>query len=265
MPLSQQMVNPAPSTPPNMTDDAFLGGRLHILQPDKGYRAGIDAVFLASVIPATSGEAVFEVGIGAGVVALCLLARVPQVHVTGIEINTRYAVLCEQNAKRNNFGNEVRVIHADAKDAMRRDLTSMPEHGSFAHAFANPPFFDEGKVTASPSLLKAQAHAFGAEDLQLWVKLLHSVVANRGTVTLVHRADSLGELLECMSGKFGDIRIAPLFPRQGQPASRIIVQGVKGSKAPLQLLPGLNLHKQDNSFTPEAEAVLRSGAAWRLR
>ncbi|WP_196504360.1 tRNA1(Val) (adenine(37)-N6)-methyltransferase [Aestuariivirga litoralis] len=264
--MAQQMVNPGASTAPaSMTDDAFLGGKLQILQPEKGYRAGIDAVFLAASIPTLPGEATFEVGLGAGVAALCMLARVKQAHVTGIEINTRYALLCEQNAKRNNFGNALRVIHADVKEALRRDLTTMPEHGSFAHAFANPPFYDEGKVTASPTLMKSRAHAFGPEDLELWVKLLHAMVAPRGTVTLIHRADSLSDILDAMRGKFGDIRIAPLFPRQGAPASRIIVQGIKASKAPLQILPGLNLHNQDNTFTPEAEAVLRGGAAWRLR
>ncbi len=253
------------AVPASMTDDAFLGGKLKILQPEKGYRAGIDAVFLAASIPAVDGETVFEAGIGAGVASLCLLARHPLVHVTGIEISTRYAVLCEQNAKRNGLTNSMRVIHAEVKDAMRRDLANMPEHGSFSHAFANPPYFEEGKVTPSPSLLKAQAHAFGPEDLELWVKLLHSIVTLRGTVTLIHKADSLGKLLGCMEPKFGDIRVAPLYAREGSTASRVIVQGVKGSRAPMQLLPGLILHAADNSFTPDAEAVLRDGAAWRLR
>ena len=248
-----------------MTDDAFLGGRLQILQPEKGYRAGIDAVFLASTILVKEGETVFEAGIGAGVASLCLLARNPLVHVTGIEMSTRYAVLCEQNAKRNNFGNSVRVVHADVKDAMRRDLATMPEHGSFAHAFANPPFFDEGKVTASPSLLKSQAHAFGPDDLEQWIKLLHSMVMMRGSVTLVHRAETLGRLLSFMEPRFGDIRVAPLYARDGNAASRVIVQGIKGSRAPLQLLPGLILHNEDNSFTADAEAILRDGATWRIR
>ncbi len=255
----------APTVPASMTDDAFLGGRLQILQPEKGYRAGIDAVFLAAAIPVSEGDTVFEAGIGAGVAALCVLARNPAAHVTGIEMSTRYAVLCEQNAKRNNFSHSLRVVHADVKEAMRRDLAGMPEHGSFSHAFANPPFFDEGKVTASPSLLKAQAHAFGPDDLDAWIKLLHSMVTLRGSVTLVHRAETLGKLLSAMETKFGDIRVAPLYAREGSAASRVIVQGIKGSRAPMQLLPGLILHNDDNSFTPDAEAVLREGATWRLR
>ena len=52
------------------------------------------------------------------------------------------------------------------------------------------PIFEEGKSTPSPNLLKAQAHAFGPDDLELWVKVLHAMVALRGTRDLVHRAES---------------------------------------------------------------------------
>jgi tRNA1(Val) A37 N6-methylase TrmN6 len=148
---------------------------------------------------------------------------------------------------------------------MRRDLAHLPQHGTFAHAYANPPYFEDGKVTPSPSLLKAQAHAFGPDDLDLWIKVMHAMVSLRGTVTLIHRADSLGKILVSMEEKFGDIRVAPLYAREGTAASRVIVQGVKGSKAPMQLLPGLILHGEGNAFTADAEAVLREGMAWRLR
>lgn len=255
----------ASNVPSSLTEDAFLGGRLRILQPEKGYRAGIDAVFLAAAIPVASGDTVFEAGIGAGAAALCLIARNPAIHVTGIEIATRYAMMCEENAKRNGFSQLLQVIHADVKDAMRRDLTIMPQHGTFAHAYANPPYFEDGKVTQSPTLLKAQAHSFGPDDLELWIKVMHAMVGLRGTVTLIHRAESLGKILAAMEERFGDIRVAPLYAREGTAASRVIVQGVKGSKAPMQLLPGLILHGEGNAFTPDADAVLREGMAWRLR
>ena len=72
--------------PPSLTEDGFLGGRLRILQPEKGVRAGIDSVFLAAAVPAHTGDSVFEAGIGPGVAALCLLARSPGVEVTGVEV-----------------------------------------------------------------------------------------------------------------------------------------------------------------------------------
>jgi tRNA1(Val) A37 N6-methylase TrmN6 len=262
---SVQAVPSAGQVPHSLSEDAFLGGRLRILQPEKGYRAGIDAVFLAAAIPVAAGETVFEAGIGAGAAALCLIARNPAIHVTGIEVAARYAMMCEENAKRNGFGQLLRVIHADVKEALRKDLASMPQHGSFSHAYANPPYFEDGKVTPSPSLLKAQAHSFGPDDLDLWIRVMYAMVGLRGTVTMIHRAESLGKILGSMEEKFGDIRVAPLYAREGTAASRVIVQGVKGSKAPMQLLPGLILHGEGNGFTPDAEAVLREGSAWRLR
>ena len=266
-PVSAGMPPPPPpqAVPASLTEDGFLGGRIRCLQPEKGYRAGIDAVFLAAAVPAVAGETFFEAGTGTGVAALSLIGRVPGIHVTGMEISARYAMLADENAKRNGFSQNLRVIHSDVKEAMRRDLVHLPAHGSFSHAFANPPYFEEGKVTPSPNLLKAQAHSFGPDDLELWVKVLHTMVTLRGTVTLVHKPDTLGKLLSAMEPRFGDIRVAPLYAREGTAASRILVQGVKGSKVPMQLLPGLILHQADNQFTPEAESILRDGMAWRLR
>jgi tRNA1(Val) A37 N6-methylase TrmN6 len=259
---------PPPSSgnvPASLTEDGFLGGKLRILQPEKGFRAGIDSVFLAAAVPCAAGDSVFEAGIGTGVAALCLLARNPKIQLTGIELGERYALLCEENARRNAFEANLRVIRADLRDALRRDAIAMPVPGSFSHAMANPPFHEDGKSTPSPNLLKAQAHAFGANDLELWVKVLHAMVANRGTVTLIHKAEMLSRLLQLMEQRFGDIRVSPLHPRRGAAATRVLIQGVKGSKAPTQLLPGLVLHEQAGRFTADAEAVLREGAAWPLR
>lgn len=251
--------------PPTLTEDGFLNGRLRILQPEKGYRAGIDAVFLAASIPAAPGDKVFEAGLGTGVAALCLAHRVQGVEITGVELAARYAMLAEENARRNEVGAGVRVIHGDVKDALRRDSALLPAAGSMAHAFANPPYFEDGKATPSPVALKAGAHNFGPEDLDLWVKAMHQLLEMRGTATLIYRAEALARVLATFEGRFGDITVAPLFPRAGLAATRIIVQGVKGSRAPVQLLPGLILHGDDGKFTGAAEAVLREGAAWPMR
>lgn len=256
---------PSGAIPPSLTEDGFLNGRLRILQPEKGYRAGIDAVFLAASIPCATGDHVFEAGIGTGVAALCLAYRVPGLHITGVEIATRYAMLAEENARRNDCGSGIKVIHADIKEALRRGSALLPAAGSMAHAFANPPYFEEGKATPSPVALKAGAHNFGPEDLDLWVKALHGLIAARGTLTVIYRAEALARVLATFEGRFGDITVAPLFPRAGLAATRIIVQGVKGSRAPMQILPGLILHGDDGKFTRAAEAVLREGASWPMR
>ncbi len=254
-----------PALPAGRTDDAFLGGRLRALQPEKGFRAGIDSVFLAAAVPAEAGDAVFEAGIGTGVAALCLVFRCPDAAVTGLELSARYALIAGENAARNGMAGRIKVFHGDLKEAIRRDLTGYPEHGTFAHAYANPPYFDASKATASPSPLKQVANAAAPEDLEHWVKVMHAMVVSRGSATMVHRPDMLGRILAAFEPGFGDIVIAPLYARAGMAASRVIVQGLRGTRGPMRLLPGLILHGDGSRFTPEAEAVLRHGKPWPLR
>ncbi len=257
---------PEAALPSSLTDDAFLGGRIKILQPEKGYRAGIDAVFLAASIPMEPGQTALEAGCGVGVVSLCVAARVANVHITGVEIVSRYSIVAEQNIKRNGFAENLQIITGDVKEATRKDLTQWPPAESFNHVFANPPFFDEDKIRKSPISMRDSARSFGPNDLEAWIKVMSALTAPKGTITVVHRAESLGRLLAAFSAaKVGAVHVAPLYAREGYPASRVIVQGIKGSKAPMQVLHGLVLHGQTNAFTPAAASILRDGAAYALR
>ncbi len=247
------------------TDDGFLGGRLRILQPKKGFRAGSDSVFLAAAVPATAGDAVFEAGLGHGVAALCLLARVDGCHVTGVELDGRAALLAEKNAARNGFASQLQVLRGDVRKAMRQDLAQWPRHGTFAHAFANPPYYQRGRIAASPLPQRAAAHAFAKDDLAAWIRVLAAMVRPRGTVSIIYPAASLDALLCAFARHLGDIRILPLAASPQEPAGRVIIQGVKASAAPVSLLPPLVLHRDGGGYTPEAENILRNGAPLSLR
>jgi tRNA1(Val) A37 N6-methylase TrmN6 len=67
--------------------------------------------------------------------------------------------------------------------------------------------------------------------------------------------------------------VLPVAPRQGATATRVLLSGIKGSRAPLRLLPPLALHLgKDKGYAPAAEAILRDGAglgdvhpSWRPR
>ena len=46
------------------TSDDFLGGRITVLQPQKGHRSGSDAIWLQAAVPAKKGESVLDAGWG---------------------------------------------------------------------------------------------------------------------------------------------------------------------------------------------------------
>lgn len=241
------------------TTDAFLGGQLVIEQTQGGSRAGLDAVFLAVACPVKAGQTVLELGSGSGIVALAIARRVADTQVTGIEIDPALRNLAIRNAERNGLAERAAFFCGDVTGALAAifDAGLLPD--SFDHVVANPPFLN-AKDTRAPSDEKLRrAHSLEAGDLEKWIRTLAAFVRPGGSATLIHRADALPELLKFCAGRFGELIAYPLFPRIGEPASRIIIQGRKGSRGPFRLARGMVLHEAGREFTPEAKAVLRDG------
>ncbi len=250
---------------PECTEDAFLDGRLKVLQPRRGFRAGIDSLLLAAAVPARVGDVVFEAGCGPGVAALALLARVPGCRVVALEAEPAHAALARENARRNRLEERLEVHLGDALRAGKADDAARLRPGSFDHAFANPPFFEAAAALPPADESRAAAHLRRA-SLKEWIAaLLRMVRPKRGTITVIQPAAALPQLLAALLElDAGAVAIFPLWPRAGRPASRVIVQARRGVKVPPCLLPGLILHKADNAFTEEAEALLRAGGALNL-
>lgn len=261
-----QRLNDADTAPaPTATDDAFLGGGLNILQPKTGYRAGLDGVLLAASVVAGDGDAVLDVGAGVGVVGLAVARRLAHARVCLIERDPRLAGLARRNIERNALSERVRLIEADLARPLSEIITLGAPAESFDHVLANPPFHTEGHGTAASDPVKAGANAMPQGDLDRWVRFMAGMARPGGTATVIHRADALQSLLNALAGRFGGAIVLPIHPREGEAASRVLVQAIKGSRAALELRPGLVLHNADHSFRTDVEAILRHGAALTLR
>lgn len=236
------------------TLDKFLDGRVVARQPERGFRSGLDAVMLAAAVPARRGQRVLEMGAGAGIASLCLLARVQGCHITGIEIDPSLVALANRNADENGRATHARFVEAD--------VCNLPQslRGGFDHVLCNPPFYGEEGMR-SPDMARARA-THDAGTLGVWIKVGMKRTAAKGTFTAILPPDRLGEALAALPSR--GIKLFPLWPRAGEPAKRLIVQAVQGSRTPLALLPGLVLHRSGNRFRPEASAILRDGAALTL-
>jgi tRNA1(Val) A37 N6-methylase TrmN6 len=245
------------------TDD-FLGGRLSVVQPCRGHRAGSDAVFLAAAVPARRGDLVLDVGAGVGVAGLCLLARVPGVHVTAVEIDAELCGLAAANAASNGFADRFAALNADVTSGGRAAGAAGLKRESYNLIIANPPFHAEGAVRPAPDRSRARSHVMASQDLAAWMRFFAAMAAPDASLTLIHKPDSLGALLQLLAGRFGAVTVFPLFSKRDEPASRIVVQAKKGSRAALRLLPGLVLHEADGRYTPDAERVLRGGEALEI-
>ncbi|MEP1538623.1 MAG: methyltransferase [Paracoccaceae bacterium] len=234
-----------------LTRDAFLGGKLHVLQPKKGYRAGVDPVLLAASVPGKAGQTVLDLGCGVGTAALCLGARVPDMELTGVERDPFYADLARQN------GLSCHVA----------DLTNLPldlRQQRFDHVLANPPYFDRSAGKASEDARREGA--LGEETpLSDWIKVAAKRLKPKGFLHLIHKAQRLPDILTCVCELLGSVEVLPLVSRTGRDAELIILRARKEGRAKFQLHSPLVMHtgsshKVDgDDYTKTVSRALRFG------
>jgi tRNA1(Val) A37 N6-methylase TrmN6 len=241
----------------DITEDALLGGRVRLLQPARGHRAGTDAVLLAAAAAPGPGERLADIGAATGAVGLMIADRVREAHLLFVERDPDLAELCRRNCALN--GVDATVATADLlEDASRREAGLKPE--SLDWVVTNPPFLEVGQSRLSPHEGRAAAHALPPGGLEAWLRACAWLLKPKGRLVLIHRADRLAECLAWADRGLGDLRLRFVHPQADRPAIRLLLSGVKGSRAPLRIEPPLVLHGPEGGFTTEA-AALHSGQA----
>ena len=232
-----------------------MGGRLTLAQSAKGYRAGMDAALLAAACDAADGARVLEAGCGPGGALLAAAARRPGASFFGLERDPAAVDLAVVNAAANGLGERVSIAQGDV--ALPFKVLGLP---AFDAVMANPPFFDDPGALRAPA--PAKRGAWMADGgLAVWTGFLLKAVREGGSITLVHRADRLADILALLAPKAGSFQIRPIHSHADASAKRVLVRAIKTGKAPLQLLPALVLHPRAGAkHTPEAEAILRGEA-----
>ncbi|SDY67874.1 tRNA1(Val) A37 N6-methylase TrmN6 [Jannaschia faecimaris] len=197
-------------------------------------------------------------GCGVGAAMYCLAGRVPGVHLTDVELEPWVAALARRNG-------EADVVEGDAlclPPVLRR---------SFDHVICNSPYFTAGAGrTASRPAREAAMREDGPGGFGKWLDAAARRAGRKGSVTVIARAERLQEMIVSLSPRLGHLVILPITSRAGQEAHRVVVQGIKGRRAPLRLLAPLILHEgamhdgdRDN-HTVAAQQILRDGRAFSL-
>lgn len=241
----------------DLTCDDFLGGKLRIWQPRIGYRAGVDPVILAASVPAKPGDTILELGCGVGVASLCIAARVPDVQITGVEIQVDYAALAKRNARENN----------KAFDVFTADLRELPadlRQKRFAHVIMNPPYFDRN--TGTPATDTGRDIAFGGDTpLADWIGIGAKRVGPRGYLTIIQRMERLPEVLSALEGRLGAIIVRPIAARAARAPELFILQARQEGRAAFRMAPALVMHEGDShegdreSYMADVSEALRNG------
>ncbi len=237
-----------------------LNRSLSLLQAPEGFRTSMDSVMLAAACPIKPEQTVLDLGCGVGSAGLCVLKRVPQTQLTGIDIQNDHIELSRKNAINNNMEERTSFLCAD----IRNDL----EIATFDHIICNPPYKRAGAHKHSPSPSKAQAmgHLEDSSNLQSWITRAWHHIKGQGSLTIVHEAEQADSIIHALYSengrrRFGAVEIIPLYPKADTPAKRVLIRAYKHKKAGTTIHPGIIMHEADGSYTKKANDILRHMAS----
>jgi tRNA1(Val) A37 N6-methylase TrmN6 len=250
------------------TLDAFRGGRLKLRQPLRGHRFGTDTVLLAAAARPKADSRIVDIGAGVGTVGLSLILNATSACATLIEIDETLAGFARQNADDNGLGDRAVVKALDVASYQQRAAAGVA-NGAADLVVTNPPFYSPSEVQESSDPLRATAHVLarvgGQSPLAPWLNAAFALLAPGGRFVMIHRPERLPAILEAAAGHIGAVAILPIYPYAGRPAHRILISGIKGSRAPMGIRDGLVLHDRPGRFSATAEAIHRGEAniEWR--
>jgi tRNA1(Val) A37 N6-methylase TrmN6 len=238
----------------DVTEDAFLGGKLRLRQPKSGHRAGHDAMLLAAATPARPGDRVADLGSGVGAAGLAVAKRVGGIELVLAEIDERLVELARANAR----------VNAVTAEALVLDVTSTAERYALAGlvpdsvdvVIMNPPFNDASRHRASPDKARELAHVAAAETLQGWIHAARRILKSGGNLVMIGRADGIAEVLKVFDRGFGSLVILPVHADAASPAIRVLVRATKGGRVPTCLLAGLVLNDEAGRPSLDANTIL---------
>ncbi len=241
------------------TIDAFHRGRFRLIQPSaKGHRSGVDAMVLASVVPNEFSGRIADLGAGAGAAGLAVLSRCGKASATLIErseLMAQCARLSLALPENHLFSGRCDIVQADVT-AMGKTRMAAGIHDNFFDFAIMNSAFQRGKGPRNAGCFESGSSCHDRWHAGTWIKTAASIVKPGGSIAIIARPASMLDLLTALQRRFGGLIIVPVQPRPQEAAIRIIIKGVKGSRAGLTFHPPLVMHHETgNDFTERAIAI----------
>lgn len=246
-------MKPLPQHTIKETVDTLFGGRLAIIQSKAGYRFSLDAILLAHFVEVCEGDRIADLGTGNGVIPIILASLHPCVSVVGVEVQQAMVARALRSVAWNGLGDRVEITQADVRSPER---VSGPK--SFDVAVCNPPYrrLASGRINPDPEKRVARHEIQGS--LRDFLRAGSYLLRRKGRMALVYPATRAIDLFSLMRQEGIEPRLLRwVHSFEGDPATLVLVEGVKGAGGELKVMPPLVVYSRDGRYVAEVEAILR--------
>lgn len=227
-------------------DDLHRNG-YRIIQQEKGFCFGMDAVLLSGFAVVKPGERALDLGTGTGIIPILLEAKTEGEHFTGLEIQPEVADMAARSVRLNGLEAKIDIIQGDIKEAGR-----IFGGASFDVVTTNPPYMNDSHGLKNPDLPKAIARHEVLCTLEDVVREGARVLKSGGRMYMVHRPHRLIEIITMMTKyKLEPKRMKLVHPFVDKEANMVLIEAVRGGRSMIKVEKPLIVYQKPGVYTEE--------------
>lgn len=221
---------------------------LKIIQNPDMFNFSLDSVLLANFVTLNKKiQKVLDIGTGNAPIPLIVSTRTSAL-IEAVEIQKDLYAIAEETVIINNLQNRINIINADIME-----LYKNIESDTVDVITCNPPFF---KISENSKLNDSDYKKIARHEIHLDIERLFLVakklLKNNGNIAIVHRPERLSEIITTMkNNNIEPKRILFIYPKVGEEANTILIEGTKNGKPGLKILPPLIAHDDQGEYSEE--------------
>lgn len=218
-----------------------------IIQNEKKFCFGMDAVLLSGFAQVKPGETVLDLGTGTGIIPILLEAKTEGEHFTGLEISPASVDMARRSVVLNGLEQKVEIVHGDIKEA-----GSLFKPASFDVITSNPPYMTGQHGLVNPDLDKAAARHELLCTLEDVVKAAAKLVRTGGRFYMVHRPFRLAEIIRTLSEyHLEPKRLRMVYPYVDREPNMVLIESVRGGRPRVTVEKPLIVYEKPGVYTQE--------------
>ena len=227
-------------------DDLHRNG-FRIIQNEKLFCFGMDAVLLSGFARVKEGERVLDLGTGTGIIPILLAAKTKGEAFVGLEISRRSADMAERSVALNGIQERVSIVLGDIKKA-----GELFAPASFDVVTSNPPYMTQSHGLLNPDPDKAAARHEIVCTLEDVIAAAARTVRPGGRFYMVHRPFRLAEIIRLLS----DYRLEPkrmrlVYPYADREPNMVLLEAVRGGRPRMTVEKPLIVYEAPGNYTDE--------------
>lgn len=230
--------------PGERLDDLQRNG-YKIIQNEKLFCFGMDAVLLSAFAKVKEGETVLDLGTGTGVIPILLEARTGGRSFIGLEICAASADMAARSVKYNQLEQKVSIIQGDIKEADR-----IFPAASFDVVTSNPPYMTASHGLVNPDMDKACARHEILCTLEDVISQAARALKPRGRFYMVHRPFRMAEIIRVLSRyELEPKRLQLVYPFVDKEPNMLLIECLKGGNPRVTVEPPLIVYREPGVYT----------------